>query len=338
MRILQPKVEVWIPAEDPKDWKDHVARCARVCYASDKTSGNEELVARLDREQHISMMRHRSMYWALPVDSVKWPGLMAISKHNPFIRVLREGQDGIGDVVFVSTNGHYWYDHSDELIELGFTEENQVPHNVMAQTPGRAIMRYTVFLRTQISTSRELNRVSPNNISEQSTRFCNYTKGKFGGHPAICAPWWFELHQCNGLGIDDAIIIESDPYVQGSIIMKDGDWDRINKAYAYQFLEEYGPALATALLGIYLHGCCRDMEDYIELVNRGMKPQDARGKLPLDTCTEVVYTYFWDEWERLFENRVEGKRGVPHPNARKIMEMVKSSIEELYDNELSSVR
>lgn len=32
-------------------------------------------------------------------------------------------------------------------------------------------MRYTFRVTTQISTSRELNRVSPNNIAEQSTRY-----------------------------------------------------------------------------------------------------------------------------------------------------------------------
>lgn len=32
------------------------------------------------------------------------------------------------------------------------------------------MMRYTFCVDTQISTSRELNRVSPNNIAEKSTR------------------------------------------------------------------------------------------------------------------------------------------------------------------------
>ena len=49
--------------------------------------------------------------------------------------------------------------------------------------------RYTFVVTTQISTSRELNRTSPNNIMEQSTRYVNfYSKGG-----AICQPWWFDL-------------------------------------------------------------------------------------------------------------------------------------------------
>ena len=47
-------------------------------------------------------------------------------------------------------------------------------------------MRYTFKVITQISTSRELNRVSPNNIAEQSTRYVNLSK-KNG---SICQPHW----------------------------------------------------------------------------------------------------------------------------------------------------
>lgn len=43
------------------------------------------------------------------------------------------------------------------------------------------MMRYTFCVDTQISTSRELNRVSPNSIAEKSTRYV-YEDG------TICRP------------------------------------------------------------------------------------------------------------------------------------------------------
>lgn len=45
------------------------------------------------------------------------------------------------------------------------------------------MMRYTFCVDTQISTSRELNRVSPNSIAEKSTRYV-YEDG------SICRPHW----------------------------------------------------------------------------------------------------------------------------------------------------
>ena len=51
-------------------------------------------------------------------------------------------------------------------------------------------MRYTFKITTQISTSRELNRVSPNNIAEQSTRYV-YEDG------TICRPYWMTKEEAN---------------------------------------------------------------------------------------------------------------------------------------------
>lgn len=50
------------------------------------------------------------------------------------------------------------------------------------------MMRYTFCVDTQISTSRELNRVSPNSIAEMSTRYV-YEDGR------ICRPHWISKEE-----------------------------------------------------------------------------------------------------------------------------------------------
>lgn len=61
-----------------------------------------------------------------------------------------------------------------------------------------------------------------------------------------------------------------------------------------------------------------------------MEPQDARGELPLDLATEVVYTYTYSskEWKNIIDLRYFGKTGVPHPNAKIIAGMIKDKLEE----------
>lgn len=71
---------------------------------------------------------------------------------------------------------------------------------------GYNMMRYTFCIITQISTSRELNRVSPNNIAEQSTRYV-YENGN------ICRPHWISSEEAeafnkdNNVDLDEAINI-----------------------------------------------------------------------------------------------------------------------------------
>jgi thymidylate synthase (FAD) len=50
--------------------------------------------------------------------------------------------------------------------------------------------RLTVHFTTQIGTTREFNRHRANSMAEQSTRYCNYGKAKFGSEIAVNLPVW----------------------------------------------------------------------------------------------------------------------------------------------------
>lgn len=67
---------------------------------------------------------------------------------------------------------------------------------------------------------------------------------------------------------------------------------------------------------IYLDGLQRAEDHYLDLLNKGITAQNARGVLPLDTATRVMYTGFIDEWEHIFEMRTSQ---AAHPEIRRIM-------------------
>lgn len=54
---------------------------------------------------------------------------------------------------------------------------------------------------------------------------------------------------------------------------------------------------------------------YLSLVkDDGLKPQDARTILPLDTNTELIHTAFVSDWKHFFDLRSKGTTGKPHPD------------------------
>lgn len=175
MEIIKPQVELWIQ-ENPID---HVARCARICYASDKTTGNEAMYQRLINSNHKSMFRHESVYIIAPGRDDTYD-LISRFKESPFVDYRI---DSFNDKIYISTNGQFFIEN--ESIRY-FSDWIVEPAEFANTLLGKEIMRYTFKVVTQISTSRELNRVSPNNISEQSTRYVNLSKK--GG--AICQPHW----------------------------------------------------------------------------------------------------------------------------------------------------
>ena len=65
---------------------------------------------------------------------------------------------------------------------------------------------------------------------------------------------------------------------------------------------------------------------YKYLLGAGMKPEDARGILPLDTATKVIYTYSIREWQHILDLRYYGTTGKPHPNAKLIAGKIRDEI------------
>lgn len=185
MKIIEPSVELWLQ----EDITAHIARCARICYGRD--SGNDFVLCNnLLHNKHWSMFRHESVYAIVPEKDVKhlWYDIMDVYMNCPYIDWIC-----FENKYYVSTNGNFLLD---------VKEKNPILYKWLTQYGVDAaafnnihplvsnLMRYTFKVTTQISTSRELNRVSPNNIAERSTRYV-YEDG------TICRTHWMTIDEAN---------------------------------------------------------------------------------------------------------------------------------------------
>ena len=193
MNIIKPTVELW---QENDDWIHHVAKCARICYASDG-SKDEKLVDNLLKLGHLSMFRHRSIYYIIPKDD-KYTELVTRFEFCPYVEYLIDGE-----AIYLATNGHFYIEHKDNILK---TLESFIvtAEEFSNWEVGWQLIRYTFKVTTQISTSRELNRVSPNNIAEQSTRYV-YEDG------TLCKPHWISdeeadmFNENNDVDLDEAM-------------------------------------------------------------------------------------------------------------------------------------
>ena len=287
MKIIEPKVELW---KQGNDTKAHVARCARVCYG--KETGNDEAtVKRLLNSKHWSMFRHESVYAIIPIYERELKDYLLLVSSCPYIQVHTYHNS-----VYIATNEQFILDKSYpkfiELINMYRVTEDEFSNTEI----GFNMMRYTFCVDTQISTSRKLNRVSPNSIAEKSTRYV-YEDG------TICRPHW--------MSDEIATHFNEEPLFT--------DWidDNIEHQKAYH----------------YISSCNDSFFNYKALIDEfGMHRQDARGVLPLDTATRCVYTYSINEWRHIIDLRYYGTTGTPHPNCIIIAGMIRNNLMELgYD-------
>lgn len=286
MKIIEPKVELWLQ----DDAKAHVARCARVCYGRE-TGNDEATIRRLINDKHWSMFRHESVY-AIVKNNTTFNKLLNICYSScPYIDFIIDG-----DTAYIATNGNFMMDIKEpDNMMYNIIFANRIDALAFANNRiGFELMRYTFKVTTQISTSRELNRVSPNSIAERSTRYV-YEDG------SICRPHWL-----NGWDISEILNGKYVIYKNG----KEG--------------EDINHRVLT-----YMHSCRSSFNNYRYLIRAGLHRQDARGVLPLDTATECVYTYSYKEWCHILDLRYYGTTGRPHENARIIAGMIRNELMDL---------
>lgn len=293
MKIIQPKVELWKQGEDVKA---HVARCARTCYKL-KTGNDEGTYNRLIKSNHWSMFRHETVYAILPELLWKSAFGMGLIKYlkSPYIKWIT-----FNNYIYVATNGNFMLDiEKDNPILWKYINDYKVSEEefISCEYAWKHLARWTFCIDTQISTSRELNRVSPNNIVEQSTRYV-YENG------TICKPHW----------MSDEI---AQNFNEHPLFIAWVDNNNIEHKKACQ----------------YISSCNHSFNNYRVLINEfDMLRQDARGVLPLDTATRCIYTYSIDEWRTILDLRYYGTTGQPHPNAKIIAGMIRKELMKLgYD-------
>lgn len=123
-------------------------------------------------------------------------------------------------------------------------------------------------------------------FAQESTRYCNYSKDKFGKECTFIIPSWLGLSK------------GSYTYDYPSGFTKDG-----NK---WNSEIEFNP---------FLLSLARSEATYLELIEQGWTPQQARAVLPNSLKTELVMTGFVSDWEHFFKLRDAGSA---HPQAREL--------------------
>lgn len=163
----------------------HIAKCARVSYGDTSyqcTTNDVNLFNRLRENKHLNVCRHGTLYFIIPTNAYKdirgyVMNLCVLAKCSMhIINVVRDDKN-----IYLSMNGQYYMEHlADKELNI-ICDRFIVTSDEFSKYPiTKPIRRHTFAVTTEISTSRELNRTSPNNITEMSTRYCNFSKDKFG--------------------------------------------------------------------------------------------------------------------------------------------------------------
>ena len=313
MNIIHPKYEIieqQYNGDLLKDMFKHIELCGRTCYKSeDKITDTsyEKFIKMLEDSEHGAMLEHGTVYLTIlvvsPLDDPQYifkTDIVNFFKHNKYSEVKEESVKSYLTIYYITTNWRVIFEHKDELMCKNIFENYHIEKESLAKSILQFITkptehhekRYTVKFTCDIGVSREFNRHRKDSPAEESTRYCNYTKDKFGGELNIAKPVWISEGQYAGIGYD---------------IFK----------YCYTIAQHKDQDEFTDI-DYWLFANLADEYSYMNLLRLGWKPQQARIVLPLDTKTELIHTAYACDWCHFFNLRALGTTGAPHPSAKEL--------------------
>ena len=145
--------------------------------------------------------------------------------------------------------------------------------------------RVTVHLILDRGVAMEFIRHRRFSFSMESTRYCNYSKDKFGKELTFIKPCWSKATLGDYGTLREPLEIQFDEYDEDVFEM-----EFINELINTEFR-------------------------YMNIIDAGYTPQQARAILPNALKTELVMTGFVDDWKKFFELRDSNKA---HPQAREL--------------------
>ena len=201
MKIIEPKVEEIKDFEGVDNFYKAVARAARICYASDKTTDDKALVERLIKSKHFSPFEHAIInVYVHKMDSITcknkvWDNIMK-SKYVVFTC----NSEGFCNIA--SINGRIIVEailNTKSPINKGIDYLDNILYQIKdCEVTDFCPVFKSFIIDTSIGCTREMNRHHDNfYICEQSTRYCNFSKDKFGSEIAINKPYWYDTDEVN---------------------------------------------------------------------------------------------------------------------------------------------
>ena len=291
MKLIKPSFEIWEQPAGLEGVYKQIERAGRVCYKSeDKITENsaKPFVGRMIESGHGAMLEHGTVYLAMPLETMLPVEINGWGKYtkNPYSKGFKVCEVNGQKRVAVTTNLRV-------LVENGWLDDLQY----ICEPTKYHERRITVHFVCDRGVSHEFVRHRVMSFAQESTRYCNYSKNKFGNELTFIIPCWV------GEGQENASL---------------EDRDICGNTYADLCFKEN---LAKA------------ERAYFTLIKQGWTPQQARAVLPNSLKTELVVTGFTSDWEHFFGLRARGTTGAPHPQAKELAEpLMKEFITRKYIN------
>ena len=296
MKLIKPSFSIWEQEPGLQGIYKQIERAGRVCYKSeDKITEDsaKSFVDRMIKSGHGAMLEHGTVYLDIPhgeafnILPTETCWVADNYGKTPYSEVVLHGPHFYVTTNFRTLIENNWIDNLKYICE---------PTEYHAK-------RVTVKFILSRSIAQEYTRHRVFSFAMESQRYCNYSTDKFGNEVTFIIPCWA-----------DSLALQE---VKGTVINSDDFGDLIGEYY-YHLNGKEAPYFKTYEITPernFIVSLQVAEQLYLELLNQGWKPQQAREVLPNACKTELVMTGFVEDWKHFFFLRCPVNA---HPQAREL--------------------
>lgn len=286
MRLIKPSFEILEQKPGLDGLLQHIERCGRTCYKSEDKITEEsapKFVDMLVKRGHTAMVEHGTVYLKYSI-TLEGSMNMANKYHFNKYSTVTIGNEplcgGEPQEYKDKFNGHtYAYITTNYRVLLQNDWLDDLKYQ--CEPTEHHVKRITVKFTCDRGVSHEFVRHRVFSFAQESTRYCNYSKDKFGKECTFIIPCW--------LGLPEGSV--SSPEIP-------------------IFRERHGN-----VVGIFLNNLYWAEANYFDLLEQGWIAQQARAVLPNSLKTELIMTGTIEQWEGFFKLRDANDA---HPQAREL--------------------
>lgn len=283
MRLIKPKVEIINQEPGVEGLFKHMELCTRTCYKSEDKITEDSARKFIDNvivaRGHTAMLEHGTVYLKIPY------GIMYDTGYFSNEAIATKYIDNPYSIVQNSQIYDYWCVTSNYrvLLQNGWLDDLQYS----CEPTEYHVRRITVRFICDMGVAREFCRHRVFSFAQESTRYCNYSKAKFGKELNCIIPCWYKN-------------------------MFEGNSYNIELCHTYDLTISEGLSRTEAA---WIQAMCEAESTYFGLLTEGEPAQQARNVLPLALKTELIMTGTDEQWAGFFNLRCARDA---HPQAREL--------------------
>lgn len=273
MKLIKSSFTILHQAPGLEGVYKQIELAGRTCYKSeDKITPDsaKAFVERMINSGHGAMLEHGTVYLGMPIETIipieanGWGKYESNKYSKGGVVCSINGEKRVA----ITTNLRV-------LVENGWLDDLQYICEPTEYHEKRVCVKFIC----DRGVSHEFVRHRVFSFAQESTRYCNYSKDKFGNELTFIQP-------C---------------YLNEEELVKYGPYHLVSRNKSPE--------------SIFICSLNNAEKDYLTLIESGWKAQEARAVLPNALKTELVMTGFATDWQHFFELRCASNA---HPQAREL--------------------